>query len=160
METPLVFRFLAATALLLSGLACSPNGSSNVLRDYTGSSFQPGQVWQYHTRPGEDASTLTVLKVETHPKSGIIVHIAVSGVRVRTPSGDYTTELGHLPLSEDALRRSVTTKVREGQPTDRGTEGYREWRRAFDDGSGGVFTTTVAECVGFVEQAASQARKQ
>jgi hypothetical protein len=154
-----VFRSLAATALLV-GVACSPNGSGDALRDYADSAFQPGQVWHYKTRPGEEASTLEVLKVETHPKTGVIVHVAVSGVRVRTPSGGYTEELGHLPLAEDALRRSVTTKVRDGAPTDRGTEGYQEWRRAFDAGRGGVFTTTVAECVGFVEQAAGQPRTQ
>ena len=152
-------RFLFAVAMV-AGMACTPNGSSDVLRDYTGSEFQPGQVWRYQARPGEDSSTLTVLKVETHPKTGIIVHIAVGGVRVRIPSGGYTTELRHLPISEDALRRSVTTKVRGGAPTDRGSEGYREWRRAFDTGRGGVFTTTVAECVGFVEHAANQARTQ
>ena len=129
-----------------------------MLRDYDGSTFKPGQVWHYRTRPGEEASTLEVLKVETHPRTGIIVHIAVSGVRVRTPSGEYTNEIGHLPVAEDALRRSVTTKVRDGAPTDRGTEGYGEWRRAFDAERGGVFTTTVAECVDFVAQAVSQPR--
>jgi hypothetical protein len=129
-----------------------------MLQNYSGSTFQPGQVWHYRTRAGEDSSTLTVLKVETHPKTGVIVHIGVSGVHVATPGGGSTSELGHLPLSEDALRRSVTTKVSDGAPTDRGTEGYNEWRRAFDAGQGGVFTTTVAECVGFVEQAANQAR--
>jgi hypothetical protein len=154
-----VLRFLFAATLVFGG-ACSPNGGGNVLRDYTGSTFQPGQVWRYHARPGEEGSTLTVLKVETHPKTGVIVHIAVSGVRVRTPSGGPTTELGHLPLSEEALRRSVTTKVRDGAPTNRGTAGYQEWRRAFEAERGGVFTTTVAECVSFVEQAANQARAQ
>ena len=52
------------------------------------------------------------------------LHIAVSGVRVRIPSGGYTPELGHLPLSEDALRRSITTKVRDGATDGRGSEGY------------------------------------
>ena len=152
-----MFRFVLALTLL--GVACSPSGNdASMLRDYSGSTFQPGQVWRYHARPGEDSSTLTVLKVETHPKTGVIVHVGVTGVHVRTPGSDYTSELGHLPISEDALRRSVTTKVRDGAPTDRGTDGYQEWRRAFDSGRGGVFTTTVAECVAFVEQAANQPR--
>ena len=154
----LVFRFLSAAALLLCA-ACSSNGGE-MLREYAGSTFRPGQVWRYHTRPGEDSSTLTVLRVETHPTAGVVVHIAVDGVRVRTPAGGTATELGHLPLAEEALRRSVTEKVRDGAPTDRGMEGYREWRRAFDAGRGGVFTTTVAECVDFVERAATQGGKQ
>jgi hypothetical protein len=152
-----VLRFVLAVAFL--GVACSAGGNdASVLRDYSGSRFHPGQVWRYHARPGEDSSTLTVLKVERHPETGVIVHVRVTGVHVRTPGGDYASELGHLPISEDALRRSVTTKVRDGAPTDRGTDGYQEWRRAYDSGRGGVFTTTVSECVAFVEQAANQAR--
>ena len=123
-----------------------------MLRDHAGSTFQPGQEWHYRTRPGESGSTATVLKVETHPATGVIVHAAVRGVRVRTPGGRHTAELGHLPLSEDAFRRSVTAKVRD-DATDRGMEGYREWRRAFDTGRGGIFSVTLAECVDLVEQA-------
>ena len=154
-----MIRFLVAVVLF--GAACSSSsGAADMLRDYTDSTFQPGQVWRYHTRSGEDSSTLQVLKVETHPKTGVIVHIAVSGVHVRTPGGSYTSEIGHLPVSEEALRRSVTTKVRDGASTNQGSEGYQEWRRAFDAGRGGVFTTMVAECVDLVEQAANQGRPQ
>ena len=34
------------------------------------SRFQPGQVWQYNTRPGEESSRITIAKVEAHPKLG------------------------------------------------------------------------------------------
>jgi hypothetical protein len=37
--------------------------------------FKPGQVWSYKTRPGEERSTITILRVESSPKLGMIVHI-------------------------------------------------------------------------------------
>lgn len=147
-----MFRLL--TAALAHAAACS-SPEIDVLRDHEGSAFLPGQVWRYRARPGEESSTLTILRVETHPSLGVIVHVAVGGVRVRSPyaAGGYAGEIGHLPFAEEAVRRSVTALVRDGAPTDAGEEGYREWRRAFDAGSGGVFTTSVAEAVAYVEQA-------
>jgi hypothetical protein len=129
-----------------------------MLDDYAGSTFQPGQVWRYHARPGEEGSTLTVFKVETHPELGTIVHVSVGGVRVRSPlaPNGYAGEIGHLPFAEAAVLGSVTDRVQDGAPTDAGEEGYRQWRRAFEAGKGGVFTTSVAEAVGFIEQAISQ----
>lgn len=129
-----------------------------MLSDHAGSTFRPGQVWSYRARPGEEDSTLTILKVETHPQLGTIVHVGVSGVRVRAPLAPdgYAREIGHMPFAEEALLRSVTARVRDGAPTEMGEEGYREWRRAFEAGKGGVFTTGVAEGVGYVEQALNQ----
>ena len=41
--------------------------------------YAPGQVWAYHTRPGEEGSTLTVLRVERIvPVDQVIVHVAES----------------------------------------------------------------------------------
>lgn len=148
-------RLLVIAALLAA--ACSPT-REDMPRDHAGSTFQPGQVWRYRARPGEEGSTLTVLRVETHPKLGTIVHVAVSGVRVRNPLAPdgYAGEIRHMPFAEEAVLRSVTDRVRDGAPTDAGEEGYRQWRRAFAAGKGGVFTTSVAEAVGFIEQAISQ----
>lgn len=47
------------------------------------SKYEPGQVWSYHTRPGEEASRLTVLRVEPYGKPGdLAVHVRVDGVSV------------------------------------------------------------------------------
>jgi hypothetical protein len=43
----------------------------------------PGQIWTYKTRPAEADSHLTILKRETHPKLGTIVHISVDGLRMK-----------------------------------------------------------------------------
>jgi hypothetical protein len=126
----LALRRSAATSALVALIAFSESCSrdnGHVLRDYTGSSFQAGQVWGYKTRPGEDSSTLTVVKVESHPKLGTIVHLTVNRVRVRNPAapGGYTDVIGHMPFTEEAVRRSVSSKISDGAPTERGMEGYR-----------------------------------
>jgi len=106
--------------------------------------FSPGQVWTFHLDSGEPAATLTILKVETLEKIGEVVHISVSAVRM--PGG--VTSIGHLPMSRDALERSVVKLVRtENGPPDLG--GYETWKSA----KGGVFTTTVSEAMSFVRKA-------
>jgi hypothetical protein len=124
--------------LLLAGMALAA-GAPAQKHD-----FRPGQVWTFHLDSGEPAATLTVLKVETLEKVGEVVHISVSAVRV--PGG--VTSIGHLPMSRDALDRSVLELVRtEKKPADLG--GYESWKSA----KGGVFTTSVSEAMSFVRQA-------
>src|SRR5687768_7392447 len=74
-----------------------------------GSKFATGQVWKYKNRPGEDSSTLTILRIEYYAQD-TIVHIRVDGVNVYSPKamGGYTHSLLHLPYSPEALRKSVT----------------------------------------------------
>ena len=111
--------------------------------------FRPGQVWTFHLDPSEPAATLTVLKVETLEKLGIVVHISVSAVRV--PGG--VTSVGHLPMARAALDKSVVKLVRiDSAPPDLG--GYEEWKRA----KGGVFTTSVSDAMSFVRQAIERTR--
>ena len=48
------------------------------------STYRPGQVSSYKARPGERSSTVTILRVETLPKAGVIVHVRIDGVGSRT----------------------------------------------------------------------------
>src|SRR6185295_6191348 len=64
--------------------------------------FKVGQVWRYDNRPGEDSSTLTILKIEKYEKGDTIIHIRIDGVRIynpQLPSG-YSDFIAHLPYSE------------------------------------------------------------
>ena len=47
------------------------------LKDATDPKFRVGDVWEYNTRPGEEGSRLTVVKIDNSPELGIIVHVAV-----------------------------------------------------------------------------------
>ena len=112
-------------------------------------SFQAGQEWNYQARVQDANSTLLVGAVEDHPQLGRIVHITVRNVRVRNPhaNGGYSTVIGHIPISEAALRDSVTELVASGKQTGDVAEGIKTWREA----QGGVFTTSVSQAVQYVE---------
>lgn len=119
------------------------------------SRFQPGQVWQYKTRPGEEASRLTIAKVESHPKLGTIVHIQIKDVAIKSPTapGGVSKLISHLPYAEQSLTDSVTTMEKDSvSPTD-WEAGYEQWKSAFGAGDGGVWTIPVAEAVSAMEQA-------
>ena len=106
--------------------------------------FSPGQVWSYRTRKGEESSTITVLRVESLPKVGVIVHVRISGIHLRSCSGGSSlTDIGHTPISREALDRSVTKLLEQGRALPDYEEGYNEWRQA----CGGVYTISVADVV-------------
>lgn len=120
--------------------------------------FTEGQVWEYRSRPGEQGSTLLINKLEADPRLGSIFHISVRAVKVknaRSPTG-ITTELPHFPVSMQTLQASVTRLRGKESPNPEYREGYATWRKAFDEGNAGIFTTPVAEIVEFVEKAINQ----
>ena len=107
------------------------------------SKFVAGQVWEYKTRQGEESSTLTILKIESLPKIGTIIHIRVDKVRLRNcTGGPEPNKFEHMPFTREALERSITKVVKQGSVPDF-HEGYEEWRKA----CGGVYTITLAEAV-------------
>jgi hypothetical protein len=120
--------------------------------------FAPGQVWTYPTRPGEQASRIVVCRVEADPKLGEIVHIHVKGVRLKNKHapGGSIDEIGHMPYSGDALRKCVTKLESSGAPLPAFEEGYREWRRAFDQHKAGVWTAPVSEAIAGIESGLNQ----
>jgi hypothetical protein len=132
---------ITVAALAISGglVACGLKDNSP--------SFEPGQVWTFRLDKTEPASTLTVLKVESLPKHGNVVHISVSAIRV--PEG--VTSIQHLPMSQDAMERSVLTLVRtEHSPPD--LVGYETWARA----NGGIFKTSVEDALRIIRENLAQ----
>jgi hypothetical protein len=127
----------------------------SLLTDAIDSRFRTGQRWAYRVRPYEESSTLTVLKVESHPGLGVIVHIAVDGLRVsnKLAPGGVTERASHLPFSKGAIERSVVALTGHETPAEDWRDGYGQWREAFDEGKAGVFTVTVAEAIDALESA-------
>lgn len=136
----------------------SESNDAGVLVDTHESKYHVGERWNYRARQGEEGSLLTVLKVESSPKLGVIVHVRVDGVRIANPHAPtgVSETIGHAPFAESAMDKSVTTRAAAGTPTTADDEGYQEWRRAFDAGDAGVFTITVAEGVQVVAEMLSQ----
>ena len=94
------------------------------------SKFKPSEVWKYHTRAGEEASRITILKIEGDPKYGTIVHFRLSGINVH---GLQT--IPFVPYFENALANSVTEMESSGGPIPVFDADYNNWKPGFDSGS-------------------------
>ncbi len=123
------------------------------LTDVVDGKYRVGQTWRFNARPGEEAATLTVVKVESAPRVGVIVHVSLTGLHIKSPRapGGFTDKVQHAPFSEAAIDRSVTTKVAESSTLPAFEDGYRMWREAFEAGKGGLFTVPVAEALTLME---------
>lgn len=147
-----------ATLCLSILLAVTVGGGTqdSMLKDTTESKYKVGQVWSYKTRPSEEKSTFIVVKVESHPKLGNIIHIALRDLKLRKPNGDFIESAGHLPFAEEAINKSAVKVMKEKADLPDYEEGYKMWREAFDAGKAGVYTISVAEAVGVMEETLNQ----
>ena len=104
--------------------------------------YAAGQVWRYHTRPGEEGSLLKIHAAEPYGDDSVF-HVTLSGLGV---------PLGHLPVSREALDQSVAgpAEAADAAFPDPG-EGLAAWRAA----EGGVFTLPVAMIVQLMDDAAA-----
>ena len=129
------------------------------LKDTTESKYKVGQdVELQDSTRREKESYFTVVKVETHLKLGIIVHIAVRKLKMKNPrSPDGLSEdVNHMPFSEVALSKSAVKVLKDKVDLPDFEDGYREWREAFDAGHAGVYTITLAEAVKVMEATLNQ----
>ena len=130
-------------------------------RDFSDEKFKVGQIWNYETRTGEEKSTIQILKVEQYEKSGIIIHIYVSGIKIKNTNkaNGTSNKIGHLPLSKEAVLNSVITLVSENNKSTDYKDGYNNWKRAFDNNKGGIFSITIKEAVQYVEETMANGKK-
>lgn len=125
-------------------------------------SFSVGQVWKYKTRPNESDSRVTIVSIDhDDPEYGDIVHIYISGLEIANPTAPNgkTLFISHLPYLSEALAESLTEMESQYDDVesqldqyDATQEGYRLWKRAFENSEAGVFTNPVADAIGFVEK--------
>jgi len=115
--------------------------------------FKVGQKWHYHTRPNEENSTLKIVKIEHYEAYGTIVHIAISGLRIKNPKypNGVLQEILHLPVSEDALRNSTTTLKNDHTDLPDYEFGYVRWKTAFDNEQAGHFAIPLREAIQWLE---------
>jgi hypothetical protein len=114
------------------------------------SKYRAGQVWEYRTRPGDDGSLVRIQKVEaSQGPSQIdpIYHVSVIGVHFHDLPIVVAGILPHMPVSRETLDKSVTKLSKSKAQFPDVEAGISEWRA----NSGGVFTVSLAEAVGFVE---------
>lgn len=141
-----------------TAIVASENAQDSVLKDTTESRYKVGQVWSYKTRSQEKKSTFIVVKVESHPKLGNIIHIALRDLKMKNPhSPDGISDTAnHLPFAEEAINKSAVKLLKEKADLPDYEEGYGMWREAFDDGRAGIYTITIAEAVNVMEATLNQ----
>jgi hypothetical protein len=118
--------------------------------------YRVGQEWNYKTRPGEENSILKILKIEEYPDYGKVIHISVNGLKMKNPQHPkgIADRISHLPVTEEALDKSVIRIKNDTRqmPDSLETDGYSYWKKEFDKGSAGVFSTPVSEIVNVMEK--------
>lgn len=112
--------------------------------------FVVGQVWSYHTRTGEEASTLQIVRIDKNVGAANTIHISIDGLKIPSVrnKGSYVGTMSHVPITEAALRESVISVIRVDSKLRDYQEGYKAWVSA----KGGVFSIPVSEIVSFVEE--------
>lgn len=143
-----MIRFLILTITALFVISCKDN---SVTTKYT-----VGQEWNYKTRKGEENSTLKILKIEEYPETGKVIHISVNRLRMKNPASPegFAQTLSHIPISEEALNKSITKVQNETKKMPDSTEmdGYSYWKKEFNNGNAGIFTIPVSEIVNGMER--------
>ncbi|HUI83915.1 MAG TPA: hypothetical protein VL240_06815 [Candidatus Binatia bacterium] len=116
--------------------------------------FHPGQVWAYKTREDEAGSKITILKIDSLPRIGEVIHIRIDGLRLKNcASGPVVSNVvQHAPFTRDAIERSVTRLLKNDAPVPDFEEGYSQWLRH----CAGVYSITVAESVDIDERTLQQ----
>ena len=144
-----MFRQALIGIALMLGLAGA--GAAWAQTDHP--AYAAGQVWTYHTRPGDDGSLLKIQQVEDDPaltKLGPIYHISIIRVHLGPTRG--LNEIGHSPVSKETLDKSVVALVKTEAAFPDASGGIEQWRAA----KGGVFTISVAEIVDLIDKAVTQ----
>ena len=143
-----MIRFLIVTIITLFAISCKDNSETM--------KYTVGQVWNYKTRKGEENSTLKILKIEKHSETEKVIHISVSRLRMKDPASPegFAQTLSHIPISEEALNKSVTKLQNETRkmPDSIEMDGYSYWKKEFDSGNAGIFSIPVVEIVSLMEE--------
>ncbi|KIC62578.1 hypothetical protein [Chryseobacterium taiwanense] len=143
-----MIRFLILTITALFVINCKDNSGTT--------KYTVGQEWNYKTRKGEENSTLKILKIEEYPETGKVIHISVNRLRMKNPASPegFSQTLSHIPISEEALNKSITKVQNETKKMPDSTEmdGYSYWKKEFDNGNAGVFSIPVSEIVKGMER--------
>ena len=118
------------------------------------SKYKAGQVWSYKTRPNEADSKITILKVESRPPIGNVLHISIQGLSIKNPRSKegLVATMPFATFSEDAINTSFLSLIKENAELPHYQEAYEEWRQRHEEQQGGVFTIPVAEAVSLMEK--------
>lgn len=135
------------TAFLAPPLTAQKRPCPAVTQNVVDKKFKAGQVWSYETRPGESASTVTILRIDSMKEIGIVIHVRVDGLLAHNPRGDVVPQVEHMPFTRDAMLASVDHLLKSDQPLPT-LEGLQRWQAD----CGGVYTISVSRAVDVMEK--------
>ncbi|HKV33192.1 MAG TPA: hypothetical protein VJP89_02615 [Pyrinomonadaceae bacterium] len=152
------FFLLASVIAVLMAAAIPGQAQDKKMDERVDLKYKVGQKWSYQARAGEEDSYLIIVKIDKDTKLGNIIHIALSGLKIknrRSPDG-ISDQINHMPFSEVALNKSGLKLLKEKIDLPDFEEGYQIWRKDFDAGRAGIYSITVAEAVKVMETALNQ----
>jgi hypothetical protein len=119
--------------------------------------FEEGQVWSYKNRVGEEKSTILILyieKLDSSLKEDKVIHIAIDNIKIRNLKNNKKISDGiqHVPLSEKALKNSILKLEKHNVELPDFREDYNYWKKAFENGEGGVWSVEVAKIIDYTEE--------
>lgn len=120
---------------------------------HVSTSYAVSQRWRCQGRSASETPVLTINRIDAHPLGGEILHVSVSGARIRHPGlrDGVITTFAHLPVIGQVLERSDAELVGEGAPDPAYLEGYQQWKQAFDAGQAGSYGISLAEILDLIE---------
>jgi hypothetical protein len=139
-------RLIAAIALLLTVAPIARSYAADTPKcaqpqTIEDAKYKPGQVWSYKNRPGEDKSTITILRVESTPKMGVIVHVRIDDFKLENCSGNKgDSAMDHAPFTKAAIDKSVVKLLRTEKDVPDFQQDYADWLSH----CGGLYQTSVA----------------
>jgi hypothetical protein len=101
--------------------------------------FEAGQVWRYKTRPGEDNSRLYITRIDPWSKGERIIHVYIDKIKIiDNPALDWNVQrdLSHIPITEQALKESVTRLAYTMDKPPNLSQEYYVWKQQQDEGWG------------------------
>jgi hypothetical protein len=144
--------FLASVCAVRAQIGVLPQ-KDTTLSETTDEKFKVGDEWEYQTRTGEEKSTLIILKVESSPELGVIVHVAVNAIRLANcHGGPEPDSVPHMPFARRALNDSVTKKIASKRPLPDYEDGYEEWKKAYSKKRAGIYVIAVSTAVSVAEK--------
>lgn len=131
-------------------------GKSDREVSYKDDEYLVGQVWRYHTRTGEENSTVQIIGISKYPDEEAIIHISIKGLKMTLPMNDsrLTEEIGHLAFSRTAFSESVTSLVEMGEISADAEKSREDWQLEYETEGGGMFTVGIADFIELMEQGA------
>lgn len=117
------------------------------------SRYAVGQRWRCRGRSAAETPVLLINRIDPHPLGGEILHVSVSGARIRHRGirDGVVTTFAHLPIIGQVLEQSGAEHVGQGTPDPAYLEGYREWKQAFDAGRAGSYGISLAKILDVIE---------